>query len=241
MNILGFIKESKWFQRTTYGEIYLDIEINEKEEITFRVNAGWVKVEWGDGEQSETKRRAECFRHYYRQKGLYRILVQGENIVDLDIKKCRIVRLEVNYCPTLEFIDCSGNLLKELDVQGCKKLYELDCSHNQLEELKLGRYKKLFHLSCAWNNLEQLELGGCPGLVDLVCKYNNIHHLDVSKCKKLRSVNIGNNALDVSALKHFVNSLAIPPHKEKGFIVIRNNMTSHSEQTLVLKRGWYEI
>ena len=30
MNILGFIKESKWFQRTTYGEIYLDIEINEK-------------------------------------------------------------------------------------------------------------------------------------------------------------------------------------------------------------------
>ena len=36
MNILGFIKESKWFQRTTYGEIYLDIEINEKEEITFR-------------------------------------------------------------------------------------------------------------------------------------------------------------------------------------------------------------
>lgn len=55
MNILGFIKESKWFQRTTYGEIYLDIEINEKEEITFRVNAGWVKVEWGDGEQSETK------------------------------------------------------------------------------------------------------------------------------------------------------------------------------------------
>ena len=166
MNILGFIKESKWFQRTTYGEIYLDIEINEKEEITFRVNAGWVKVEWGDGEQSETKRRAECFRHYYRQKGLYRILVQGENIVDLDIKKCRIVRLEVNYCPTLEFIDCSGNLLKELDVQGCKKLYELDCSHNQLEELKLGRYKKLFHLSCAWNNLEQLELGGCPGLVD---------------------------------------------------------------------------
>lgn len=241
MNIFDFIEKSNWFRHKVYGEIYLDIEVDEKEEIVFRVNAGLVEVVWGDGERSAIKKRAECFRHFYEKKGSYHLLIQGENIVDLDIKKCRIVRLEVNYCPTLEFIDCSENLLKKLDVQGCKKLYELNCSRNQLQELKLGRYKKLFHLSCAWNNLEHLELEGCPGLVELFCKYNRIHHLDVSKCKKLRSVNIGNNALDVSALRHFVDSLAIPPHKEKGFVVMRNNRTSPSEQTFVLKRGWYEI
>lgn len=241
MNIFDFFKRSKWCKHTTYGEIYLDIEIDEREEISFRVNAGMVKVEWGDGEESETKKQAECFRHFYKGRGIYHLIIQGEKIVDLDIKKCRIIRLEVNHCPTLEFIDCSENLLRELDVRGCRKLYELDCSHNQLGELKLGRYKKLFHLSCAWNNLEYLELSGCRGLVDLFCKYNNIHHLDVSKCKKLRSVNIGNNALDISALRHFMDSLAIPPHKEKGFVVIRNNMIPNSDSTLELKRGWYEI
>lgn len=229
------------FRHSVAGEIHFNVEVEAGQEIGFRVNAEQVYVQWGDGEKSEIKYVTEYFKHIYQDAGTFQVDIHGNNIIDLEAKRCNIVSLDVSKCGTLEFIDCSENRLTRLDLSKCKNLYELYCEQNQLRELKLEKYDKLCYLSCARNYLEEIELSGCRKLVSLMCNHNNLKYLDVSHCLKLATVNVRNNKMDSRAINQFLDTLAIRKSDENCFVMLRENISADYNRNIYQKKGWYEI
>ena len=221
------------------GEIRLILDLPTVTEISFCINAEKVSVKWGDGQESGRLAQNGWFRHLYEKAGIHHVIIEGEQIIDVDVRNCYITSLEVNKCSTLEYLDCSDNLLRKLDVSGCKRLYELYCNKNQLEELSLKEYDKLFSLSCSHNYLKNIALEGCRNLVNFNCCRNNLMSLDVSYCRKLSSVNLDWNLLDSKALNYFLTSLTSRSKEDVGFILFRNNAGNYACDRSILNRKWW--
>ncbi len=215
---------------------------NENQEINFRITAKALWIDWGDGQHSYVEQPEQYLKHKYTSLGIYQVTVKGIAIRELEIRKCNLIYLNVSKCNTLEFIDCSENILTSLDIRNCSRLYEFYCEVNRLKELKLRKYKKLFYLSCAYNYLEHIELKGCRKLVSLICKQNRLNTLDVSKCLCLSTVNIEGNNMDSFAIDRFIASLRSRRRYDRGFLTLRGNIGSGNyDRTVFLKKGWYEI
>lgn len=228
------------------GEIGFNIDTAVSEEISFWVDARQVWVDWGDGEKSEEIMVSGLFTHKYTVREKLRVTIYGKGVVDVDVKKCGITFLEVCKCPTLEYLDCSENLMTSLDVTDCRRLYELYCGRNRLQELKLGKYRKLFYISCSCNDLDKLELKGCRNLVNLRCRKNRLHSLDVSSCRKLAAVNIEGNLFNYNELKNFLSTLVIRPQNNVGTVVFHHNIEREDYDDTALRniinqKGWREI
>lgn len=232
-------------KRQIYGEIRFSVNLSGPEEISFRVDAQEILIEWGDGETAQGS-RIEPFQHHYMKAGSYNGCIRGKNITDIDIPYCYLRTLNVSACPTLEFLDCSDNELTELDLRNCTDLYEIYCAKNKIQELKLSKYKKLFYLSCSSNQLERLDLGGCTKLVTLRCQNNLLHKLDLKRCPKLMSVNIERNKFNTQELCEFLSALVRRPVYDKGFLVFRDEEEEEEYEwteclNIMKKRGWCEI
>lgn len=241
-----FLKNMLMFSKNKPGEIRFKVNVTNFDCITFRVDAKTAIVDWGDRDISAEIKNTKKFQHIYQHAGVYEIFISGKGIINLEIKNCHITTLEVDKCPTIEFIDCSENFLTGLDVRKCTRLFELYCGKNQLRELKLEKYKKLFYLSCSCNNLESINVDGCKELSTLRCRQNNIQTLDVSHCPKLAFVNIEGNRFDYDNLIEFFSTLVTRPLNDVGLVVFYDNIDfknydNSKIRDLLKPKGWREI
>ncbi len=237
----SFLKSIGLVKTAVPGEIGLKLRAEKGKKVRFWVNGDSMEVNWGDGSRSGIKRCSEYFEHTYTLSQLYEVHISGKGIVDLDIKRCGLTELEVNGCPSLEFLDCSENDLTELDVRNCRHLYELYCGHNRIRDLKLKKYHKLCFLSCPCNELEEIKLDGCRKLYNLICKSNRLERLDVSKCRQLATVNVEKNWMDSEALNQFLSTLTVHPLNNKGLVILRHNRGSNYDSEIYKAKGWWEM
>lgn len=244
--IADFFREFPKYWQNRAGEIRFTVEVTTAACITFRLDGEDVVVNWGDGRISEETDPTGRCHHSYKEAGIYHIIISGRDIINLEVKRCNILSLDVQACPTIEFIDCSENFLTELDVYNCKYLYELYCDGNRIRKLLLGKYYKLFYLSCSSNELEEVKLDGCRHLVNFRCRRNNLRTLDVSRCSKLVSVNVEYNKLDYINLIFFLSTLPSRPVGDLGYIVFRNNIEveyydNNFVKNIINSKGWREV
>ncbi len=73
------------------------------------------------------------------------------------INHTRLV-LDVSKNTSLKYLNCSGNLLKEIDVSENTSLETLICRNNALTKLDVSNNTKLKHLDCS-NNIKSSDLG----------------------------------------------------------------------------------
>lgn len=231
--------------RQLLGEVRFSVNLSVSREISFRIDAQEVSVEWGDGEVTAGS-RVDAFLHRYTKAGVYHGCIRGKNITDLDVPCCYLDVLDVTMCQSLEFLDCSDNKITELDLRNCKELYEVYCAKNQIRELKLSNYEKLFYLSCSYNELESLDLSGCTKLMTFRCRSNRLHKLDLKRCRKLVSVNIEENEFNHQELFEFLATLVKRPVNDKGFLIFHPDENDEGYDrakflNYIKKRGWCEI
>lgn len=89
---------------------------------------------------------------------LQRLVCSGNDLSDLDLRKCS----------RLESVDCSSNRLSRLDVEGLRNLTTLDCADNELEQLDLASDVSLRTLRCFSNPLPLLGVGACAAVMEEV-------------------------------------------------------------------------
>lgn len=118
--IADFFREFPKYWQNRAGEIRFTVEVTTAACITFRLDGEDVVVNWGDGRISEETDPTGRCHHSYKEAGIYHIIISGRDIINLEVKRCNILSLDVQACPTIEFIDCSENFLTELDVYNCK-------------------------------------------------------------------------------------------------------------------------
>lgn len=139
----------------------------------------------------------------------------------------------IEFFPSLAYLDCAGNALKELDVSQNTALEGLICGimdndgnvfGNQLSKLDVSKNKSLGLLFCTHNQITALDVSENPELFVLYCYNNGMTQLNISGCTKLIEISCGNNqltSLDVSSnlalrwLNCYYNSL--------GTLTVRNN------------------
>ena len=138
----------------------------------------------------------------------------------------------IEFFPSLAYLDCAGNALKELDVSQNTALEGLICGimdndgnvfGNQLSKLDVSKNKSLGLLFCTHNQITALDVSENPELFVLYCYNNGMTQLNISGCTKLIEISCGNNqltSLDVSSnlalrwLNCYYNSL--------GTLTVRN-------------------
>jgi len=225
------------------GEICICADVSVESDVSFRVDGQKMQVMWGDGEQSRIWGISQQFTHRYSHPGSYWIHIRGENMTALDIPDAHILQLDLSACPTLEYIDCSGNLLKILDLRTCKWLCELKCLNNRLTELKLGTYRKLYQIVCSFNYLEKIDVSGCPNLVEFYCNGNNLEGLDLRNCRKLLTLNIEKNRFTESALLDMITGLPLRGKNIPGLVCLgyEDSYDVEKIQRFLGRKGWFEI
>lgn len=130
-----------------------------------------------------------------------------KNLVDIEIYKNRISKLDINNLRKLKYLDCANNNLKQLDVSNNLELTNLFCEFNNLKKLDVSNNKKLLNLYCKANGLEKLDVRNNKKLLKLDCTNNKLNKLDVSNNKELVRLQCGQNKLnelDISNNKNIV-------------------------------------
>lgn len=221
------------------GKIVFQADVSATDDISFRIDARLMQVDWGDGTNNEEAGITQQFSHRYQKSRIYQVEVTGVDITAIDIPDCHLISLDVSGCETLEYIDCSSNALAILDVQNCKCLYELRCSYNQLEELLLAEYKDLFYLACSNNSLREINLSGCRYLINLYCERNRLQNLELSCCPHLRTIFAEANAFSERSLLQLITSLKRKRASCPG--ILKLNLPTGFNPDLLTTKGWYKI
>lgn len=113
----------------------------------------------------------------------------------LDCSYNLLTTLDVTGQPSLERLRCIKNKLTTLDVSQNKKLRYLECNKNQLTTLDLSQNKELDELNCGQNQLTELDVSQNKKLDKLRCLYNKITQLDLSQNAELRQFSCYSNLL----------------------------------------------
>ena len=148
------------------------------------IYASDLSIDWGDGTSSILKEK-QYFNivHHYQQEGLFHIKISGHRISNLNVSRLNLVDLQLEHCPSLEYLNCSINELKELDLSSCPALEELHCNSNNLQTLDLSSNPKLMQLNVSYNLLETLDLSLCPKLQSLYCSFNHLTSVCLNHCR----------------------------------------------------------
>ena len=110
----------------------------------------------------------------------------------------------IEFFPSLAYLDCAGNTLKELDVSQNTALEGLICGimdndgnelGNQLSKLDVSKNKLLGLLYCCHNQITTLDVSGNTNLLVLYCYNNGMTQLNTNGCTKLAELSCGNNQL----------------------------------------------
>ena len=125
------------------------------------IYASDLSIDWGDGTSSILKEK-QYFNivHHYQQEGLFHIKISGHRISNLNVSRLNLVDLQLEHCPSLEYLNCSINELKELDLSLCPKLQSLYCSFNHLTSVCLNHCRDILYIDLCNNllNKEKLDL-----------------------------------------------------------------------------------
>lgn len=221
----------------TLGVVNLKVKVEDETSIRFFIDAETLLIDWGDGES--TYQTSHC----YSQSGEYIIRIIGSAINTLDVSRCYVLDLNVNGCPWLESLNCSGNMLRTLDVSGCRWLMVLDCSLNNLHELQFGEHAFLKILDCHMNLLKDLRLSGCGGLLYLYAGLNEMRNLDLGCCPEIRCVDIGNNCFTAGGLNRFFDSLPFAPEGMSSRVMcdLNQGYGPNCDMDLLRRKGWCPV
>ena len=74
------------------------------------IYASDLSIDWGDGTSSILKEK-QYFNivHHYQQEGLFHIKISGHRISNLNVSRLNLVDLQLEHCPSLEYLNCSIN------------------------------------------------------------------------------------------------------------------------------------
>ena len=122
-----------------------------------------------------------------------KIEVSGKGISKLD---------GIEYLTSLNYLDCSVNLLTQLDISNNTELAYLLCTNNQLTKLNVLDNKKLIYLACHNNQITELKTRNNTDLITLYSANNQLTSLDVSNHKKLKYFQCGGNPLTEIDVSH---------------------------------------
>ena len=72
------------------------------------IYASDLSIDWGDGTSSILKEK-QYFNivHHYQQEGLFHIKISGHRISNLNVSRLNLVDLQLEHCPSLEYLNCS--------------------------------------------------------------------------------------------------------------------------------------
>ena len=174
------------------------------------IYASDLSIDWGDGTSSILKEK-QYFNivHHYQQEGLFHIKISGHRISNLNVSRLNLVDLQLEHCPSLEYLNCSINELKELDLSSCPALEELHCNSNNLQTLDLSSNPKLMQLNVSYNLLETLDLSLCPKLQSLYCSFNHLTSVCLNHCRDILYIDLCNNLLNKEKLEKAKKDLCI--------------------------------
>ena len=117
------------------------------------IYASDLSIDWGDGTSSILKEK-QYFNivHHYQQEGLFHIKISGHRISNLNVSRLNLVDLQLEHCPSLEYLNCSINELKELDedLDGNIDFYIVGLKPNSSRISIKFLYRKKF-LDMLWN------------------------------------------------------------------------------------------
>ena len=125
-------------------------------------------------------------------------------IIDkIEVSGKGISRLDgIEYLTSLNYLDCSVNLLTQLDISSNTELTYLLCTNNQLTKLNVLDNKKLIYLACHNNQITELNTKNNTDLITLYCANNQLTSLDVSNHTKLKYLECGGNPLTKIDVSH---------------------------------------
>ncbi|AGF85305.1 hypothetical protein QJ854_gp477 [Moumouvirus goulette] len=103
----------------------------------------------------------------------------------LYINDTKIENINLNYCPNLEVLDCSNNLLK--NIEGGNNLIEINIQDNNISSLPI--WSKLLRLMANNNSIKYLDT--YPELIFLTISYNKLQQ--INNQPKLKKIIANNN------------------------------------------------
>ncbi len=212
--------------------------------IPFKIElyADNLVLDWGDGNHSEYNKGDHYYvlRYTYQKEGLQKLKISGTNISYLKAQRLCMTDLDVSDCPTLEYLDCSGNELLQLDLQFCPLLEELYCNSNNLSTFSLPENNKISLLNISYNNLQSLILRNNFHLQSLHCAFNQLNNIDLQGCRNLNDLNISNNNLQGNVLNRVFSDLPIKAETDYAFIhYISNPGFEDCNPRLLKMRNWH--
>lgn len=219
------------------GIVVLKVKVLDETFIHFFIDSGALLIDWGDGISTY-----ETF-HTYSQGGEYTVRIVGAEINTLDVSRCHVLEIDVNGCEWIEYLNCSGNMLKKLNVSGCRWLMELDCSVNELKELHFSGSANLRVLDCHQNILERLSLEGCENLLCFYGSMNEIRELNLECCRELRCVDIGGNNFETKNLNRFFALLPMRDESDDARIMcdLNRGYGLDCDLELLREKGWNAV
>lgn len=237
MNVSPFIFKRRTCEDKScdsMGIIILKLKVSDETQVHFFIDSGALLIDWGDGIS------AYDTLHRYSQGGEYTVRIVGSEINALDVSRCNVVEIDVNGCEWLEYLNCSGNMLKRLSVSTCRSLLELDCSVNQLNELHLAGNANLKVLDCHSNMLERINLDLCENLLCFYGSMNQMRELNLEYCSELLCVDIGGNNFETKNLNRFFALLPMRDEDDEARIMcdLNKGYSPDCDLEVLRERGW---
>ena len=133
------------------------------------------------------------------------IQANGLGIKNLDGIEC-FDSLNALYCynnqitsltttPSLTYLVCFKNKIKEMDLSASTNLTYLECTNNELDTLDLSSNIAVQSIVCDGNKLKGLIIPNNPELTSIQCKNNLLTDLDLSGVQNLKTLQCNKNQL----------------------------------------------
>lgn len=136
-------------------------------------------------------------------RALRMLVLNGQNITSLQ---------GIALFDSLDYLNCSNNMLSTLDLNGNPALVTLLCHSNKLQSLNVSCCHMLQSITCSNNQLRTILLDGNSKLTSLYALENPIDSLNLHANKDLDVLELSNSNLrhlDVSHNTHLTELLCI--------------------------------
>lgn len=207
------------------------------------IYADRLVIDWGNGNIQEYNNSYGYFniRYTYPQEGQQQLIIYGSHITYVQATELCMNDLFLSRCPSLEYLNCSGNELNSLDISGCQQLEELYCNSNNLSHLDIPAPNHLFQLHISYNNLQELNLRHCPHLQSLNCSHNRLCSLLLPERSTINDINISENFLEETMIETVFR--ALPPKNPNDYALIRyrdNPGFGNCNTNIIRNKQWHD-
>jgi Leucine-rich repeat (LRR) protein len=111
---------------------------------------------------------------------LFNYVISDDNIVELNVKECRLPYLDISRLHGLRQLFVFGCGLESIDgIENCRDLESLTLWGNKLKQVQgISGLKKLKTLHLMANQLSEIDVTDCTSLENLTIAYNNISKVE---------------------------------------------------------------